>query len=1462
MTDVTVTVSAVSGATLPVMPRRIVEATYGRAVPEEASRKPTVVTDVALIELALDQPKPLVLQDIDVDSPVTIRILTEAGTVRLTLMVDPKIPAKVDLTLSKEDLKELARVEFDPVLEAGPVLRRARLVPVGAVPVRFAGAELRVAPFAKAQWKPLGLDTVFNLPDPQTTSVEVQPVSIPGIVGLDWSVVQVGVDGGFVVSFPPDAKNQWLWWFTDGSNVALGAVADDLGAAKADEVALPLPPFAATSTGVTPPSRTPFATSDRELADNPDVYGEDPGSYCSPFSSPERILSERAFKVILRAEQPAISSQPTRKFPSFPVLDYDPTILDVRGGGTGGGTAGGGGGAGGPILTRRNLVDSAAARLPLDKVVNIGTAVVRPSLPDEYLDLIRRQPGGRHVVDAANPLDWEGDSSRYQAATVARGHILEYRMRWRSNGYSLGTVARSLTLAPRQVKRIQKIEWERLETTRREESTQLVDQVADEVARDRSYEDTVEANLSEWAKGESMSKTSAAAGGFGFAVPGFVGGGGGASSKAVSTSSQSGGRETRASEEQKLRDTIRRFADSRRKLDSVVVTELSQEETVTGTVEVVRNANFAHSLTVIYYQILRHLKLETAFAGVRECLFVPFAIKPFNLARAYRWRESIRRGLRDKQYALALTYLRDVYSDFADSPIPEGMRANQPIRHLRGSMTIRLGVERPQVSFDAFEDLPWLPLRPFLGSPAASIFARLRQQAESARDAWFQKEQAPRIAAGWVDTLLLTAGGTALSADFTLASRYQFNGAVRVDFTARVPVGLTVTRMMLTNLQITAARPLTPGSVANVTSFSYTYDTDHFRRAVSVPVGADDLVSAETGEVENNGVWAGQPPDEWELKDERMEMRKAVQSLLAHLNEHVEYYDKCIVWDMDRDRVFMLVDGAVIPGTNGLSVASVAERDPIAIIGNSLVFAVSAGAFLGLDDLDSPEKLHAWYADKDAVSEPMHVALPTDGLYAQTVMDPCVALEEHFGDLDWVLQDEEPELGELDPSLLMSRRTEPMATAPTPFPQTIISLQNAPDAPAPSGLAGALGAVQNAGAFRDMAGLEGTQANSAAALQTAANLASGFGQQAAALKMAETVANAQKTKEANQKLATVKKAQDQKLVEPEKAKEQAGKILDDLTAPSAMPVGGGGTLGEMGKALLQAAANTPGSAVTATPDGLKVALGGGDGGGIGAAAGAVALSSFGTLPLGATGLLPSGLGGLASLIPGVGDVLKLSQDWIDKVLSFKREIALNARHELTTWNGRPESDPAVLPFLEAYGRAGKTIDPAVWAAGAAANTTAWSAGFISFCVQEAERTAGIPGDPFGRNTLHAVYAHAAKQNRVGKEFANPFWLYRLTEVKPEVGDLLCRNRSGSSAITFENLQGNEASHVDIVTEVVSPTQLLACGGNRGGSGLTVVEAPVTLTDGFVTATSNNQAAGTYFAILRVRTSPLEGVTLP
>jgi hypothetical protein len=201
----------------------------------------------------------------------------------------------------------------------------------------------------------------------------------------------------------------------------------------------------------------------------------------------------------------------------------------------------------------------------------------------------------------------------------------------------------------------------------------------------------------------------------------------------------------------------------------------------------------------------------------------------------------------------------------------------------------------------------------------------------------------------------------------------------------------------------------------------------------------------------------------------------AVKNLLQHLNEHIEHYHKVIWWYMDRDRLYMLLDGFHVPGTPSISIASVVEREPIAIVGNALVFRVSAGSFLGWGKYDTPKKLYDYYWGNQPARDPLYVSLPTDGLYAQTIMDECLAFEEHKGDIDWVLDDPDPELGDLDLALLASRRADPESTTPSPLPSTIINLQNAPTAPDPSGLAGVLGAVTNANAFRDMAGLAATR---------------------------------------------------------------------------------------------------------------------------------------------------------------------------------------------------------------------------------------------------------------------------------------------------------------------------------------------------------------------------------------------------
>src|SRR2546423_423068 len=85
-------------------------------------------------------------------------------------------------------------------------------------------------------------------------------------------------------------------------------------------------------------------------------------------------------------------------------------------------------------------------------------------------------------------------------------------------------------------------------------------------------------------------------------------------------------------------------------------------------------------------------------------------------------------------------------------------------------------------------------------------------------------------------------------------------------------------------------------------------------RRVCASQGVGDLVDVETG-VRDAGATISTIPDLWERRDVRAEMTYAVQGLIEHLNEHVEYYTNNILWNLDRNKLWMLIDGFYVPGT-------------------------------------------------------------------------------------------------------------------------------------------------------------------------------------------------------------------------------------------------------------------------------------------------------------------------------------------------------------------------------------------------------------------------------------------------------------------------------------------------------------------------------------------------------------------
>jgi len=103
----------------------------------------------------------------------------------------------------------------------------------------------------------------------------------------------------------------------------------------------------------------------------------------------------------------------------------------------------------------------------------------------------------------------------------------------------------------------------------------------------------------------------------------------------------------------------------------------------------------------------------------------------------------------------------------------------------------------------------------------------------------------------------------------------------------------------------------------------------------------------------------------------------------------------------------------------------------------------------------------------------------------------------------------------------------------------------------------------------------------------------------------------------------------------------------------------------------------------------------------------------------------------------------------------------------------------------------------------------WSAAFISHLARE----AGLQGFQFSSG--HWRYILQAKDARDRDRPAAPFWLFRLDEHRPRLGDLVCLWRVKPR--TFDNLpRDGFKSHTDLVVEV-RPGFVRTLGGNVGDS---------------------------------------------
>jgi hypothetical protein len=332
----------------------------------------------------------------------------------------------------------------------------------------------------------------------------------------------------------------------------------------------------------------------------------------------------------------------------------------------------------------------------------------------------------RAVISRTNQVQWDSPLPLVQPASIAHGHILQFRQVWRADGYSMGDLLYSLPLAPGQKKQLVIHDWERRESASRSEGTSYEESMSNSLSQDRDINEIVNSTMNEQSEGHSKSKMKGVSIGAGFGVQaaadvpvqpnvnvsakvGYSGGFSAGKSSSESSAEQKSSRDVSANSMQNIREKTMQNASALRSQRSTVVTSMSQSESTTIRSESVANYNHCHAITIEYFEVLRHLAVHTELADVQECLFIPLTLSFFDDAKVARWSDLLRYALRaprSKYSRLVRGFdaLRRYYEVNALGKaeedvyyhVPKGRYCDEKITEISGTLSLRVHFACPK----------------------------------------------------------------------------------------------------------------------------------------------------------------------------------------------------------------------------------------------------------------------------------------------------------------------------------------------------------------------------------------------------------------------------------------------------------------------------------------------------------------------------------------------------------------------------------------------------------------------------------------------------------------------------------------------------------------------------------------------------------------------------------------------
>lgn len=678
-----------------------------------------------------------------------------------------------------------------------------------------------------------------------------------------------------------------------------------------------------------------------------------------------------------------------------------------------------------PDLGQRQVVslqplDGADKVVPV-RALTLGRRTIDPSLPAKLEKLSKLgdfEFADRVAIDAPISVhDFheqviQTPTEVCKAGSLGLGYVLKMRQFWIPSGYSLGDLLYSLALAPREEQRIIVQEARQTLSVRDDEALRLAEEQTFDEQASSSAEALFSSVVNMAAHGESeiesTSKSGAVGGGVFLGIPGLfgVGIGGGYSSTSTDTTTTSEQHQTRdfaSSATETLHAELSRVAQARRSASRTSVRLASSSDRERISTRLIANRNNCHSLTMQYWEVLRHFQVNSEPDDVQLVCFVPLELVPF-----FQEGQQTELPTLDPEDADQAAYRRELCTRYARLlQYVDVLEPFLPRRH-----SLRTGVAA---------------LRRFAANPITTVETKMGPEQQvievSMRGTFFRGESASVTVVLQGNRRL---GPFPLVPDSPLPSWQVTSPAQLLERLLEIRGDLADAPTLRAHIPIDALRarndvlrfelvrePATLFVIESVAGLPIVreYPTDAAYHAVGGPRiydvtavalpsdgGYVDAFASESGAIEmpvSLGLAASTLPPVLSYTD-----LLHIEELFHHVVRNTVPYSK-VVWQMltPAERALLLEEYTIGVGSAGdedVPLLDCVENRVLGFFGNSMIMPFFIPASIAGEEmttLEVQEALLRFHRQGHPVSQ-TSITLPTSGVLAEAVLGACTACEK------------------------------------------------------------------------------------------------------------------------------------------------------------------------------------------------------------------------------------------------------------------------------------------------------------------------------------------------------------------------------------------------------------------------------------------------------------------------------------